>query len=57
MNGVEWMGDVWWCLGWMGGAARGGFWQELWSMVVEGCGKERLFVSGVNDVYERWSFG
>ena len=36
MNGVEWWKMVWWCLGWMGGAARSVFGQNIWRMVKDG---------------------
>ena len=57
LNDVEWMEDVWKCLGLMGGAARVVLWQKFGWMVKEwGCWRWRM-VSGVKDYFlDEWLF-
>ena len=55
MNGVEWWKMVWWCLGWMGGAARS-VWRvrNIWRMVKDVCDREQGMISGEISVYGGW---
>ena len=51
MNDVEWWKMVWWCLGWIYGAAGCVLEQKIWRMVKEGCCREWVKFSGVNGEY------